>query len=239
MRKLSDELDIVKNICTYWDDGKTSVIKQTLSSWKKHNKDYALSLIDRAEIQEFLQEYNYKYLYLYFNRFNLYSIRSDIARIAHLFIYGGFYLDSHVGLYGSLNNICYDNNLNDYNKDSLCYTQPMGLIYSQPKAKLLLECLDVMNIKVKEIILSNKIRAGQYKKDMYVACGNGMYNHLNKKGEIIDFNTQPSNTDQILKFFRIFVEDDSLYRFYGNSLVMDKQRETNHWSVVSEKIDLI
>lgn len=250
---LADLIPINKKLYTYWDDtndiiNKNHSINMLLLEYQKIHPDYEIGLINKKEIKNFF--YNrFPFLYNIFDRIKIYCIRSDLSRMAHLYIHGGFYCDSHIQILDKLENIT----LCDYsigtNHKSFIATKECGthlndvcLQYSVGEDDLQLECLRIAEIKLQNIIeKENKYKAGQYKHDIHVACSNGMYAYLDINGNIINPNI---NKNYIFNLFGHICPnggDPNIFKKYSSIIMTSNLTRANnkHWSILCDEIDLI
>jgi hypothetical protein len=244
LKKLQEETKIIKNMSFYWDNDDNRFHNIVKEEFSIYNSDYNIIFINKDEIIEFLYRHKYITLSDNFLKFNVYSVRSDISRIVQLFLYGGFYADSHIKFLSSLNNIKYNTQHNQYNINSKSYlvkkpkTLGISLMYSDPRQDLLLDVLHCINLQINKIINSKKNKAGQYTKFMHLSSADAMYKFFDKNGEFV---TLKNKLTPLNKYFRFF-EDNTVYKFYGNKKIVTESNTrlgNKHWSVLANEMDFI
>lgn len=236
MIKLSDTTTIIKKLHVYWDnDNGMELVDQVLSEYRKNNPDYEINLMNKDTIKNFLKT-RYTTLYQYFDLFKVYCIRSDIARLVYLYIYGGFYCDLHVSV-GDMNlvNIRQSNILYSDSK-SFLGDRLIRYMYSSKEDDLLLKCLDICEYKVKKIIESGLTDPGQYCKEICVAAGNGLY-HYHKLDKSMCSNEDPYT---VANYFGDLI-GDNIFRSYQSAIFTANNTRGNnkHWSNLCKEISLI
>lgn len=87
---------IPKKIWTFWDGELTETIKLCIDSWRKHNSDYEIVILNKENIDKYLPDFDFK------NLKHADDIRhfSDIIRLHIIEKYGGIWSDASI--------ICYD-----------------------------------------------------------------------------------------------------------------------------------
>lgn len=255
MVKLNDITDVVKKICIYWDDtndllDKNHPLNNVIDQYKEINKGYEISLIDKLEIKNFLKD-NYTLLYELYDRFNIYGVRSDISRLVHLYLYGGFYCDTHVKILQPLEYVEICDHLTGFNKNTLSFINissvdcrevkpSLGVLYSNGNDSLYLKCLSIAQTKIQEIINKQKHTAGLYTKDIHVACANGLYGYVNIDGKTVD----PSKDKTILyNYFRHILKfggDPKVFSGYSSNIMSSNNTRAGnkHWSILCQELDL-
>lgn len=236
MIKLSDTTNVIKKLHVYWDDSNgLELVNKIISKYRINNPNYEINLMDRAVITSFLA-INYPILHQYFDLFNLYCIRSDIARLVYLYMYGGFYCDTHVSV-GNMDlvNVRQPTKIN-INSKSFFGDGTLGFMYSSKTDDLLLKCLDICEYEVKKIIDSNLIGPNQYCKEMHVASGNGLYYyHKLDKSMCSD-----KDTGKVADYFGNLIGGDIFKLYYSEIMTPNNTRNHNkHWSTLCKEISFI
>lgn len=260
MITLSDLVNVKKTIFLYWDDESylTDRLHPINFVLKAHREilstDYTIEFINKNIVKEFLIKHNYNFLYSMFDRFNIYSTRSNIARLVYLYLYGGFYCDTHVRFFGDPHLVQICENTNDLNKHSMSFmasgsndcskTKPtLGFLYSNGDDTLFLECLNLIQSKIQDIIISNKHKAGLYTKDIHVACGNGLYGYITKEGKSVNPEINKATLFNYFRHIKPFGGDPKLFACYGLKMMMGEgvvntRAGNKHWSELCKELDL-
>lgn len=245
-KTLKEETKIIKNMSFYWDTKDKVCYNIAKENFLKYNNEYNIMFIDKDEVEEFLYRNNLKTLAQNFSRFNIYSVRSDISRIVQLFTYGGFYADMHTKFLSSINNILYSSEFTIHNKQSKIYAAKskrnglsIGFMYCEPRDNILIDVLNCMNVRIKNLIDNNLIKAGTYAKALHMSCGNAMYGYFSREAQYVD---NKNGYTPIKNHFRLFEQNNHIYRFYGNKKIFTTNNTrlgNKHWTVLAEEIDLI
>lgn len=245
---LSDIVDINKKIYTYWDDEVPTNhdIYTLLASYRQIHPDYEIGIIDKKEIKHFLNK-QFPFLYDFFDKFNIYTVRSDISRMAHLYMYGGFYCDSHIQLLNRLENLKVCDNTTANHKSFIATKQcgthlnNVSLQYSIGQDNLQLQCLKIAETRLKEIINNQQYQAGQYEHHIHVACSNGMYAYIDINNNIINPHI---NQNYLFNFFGHISPnggDPNIFKPYSSIMMTSSltRAHNKHWSILCKEIDLI
>jgi hypothetical protein len=248
---LSDITQINKKLYTYWDDENIAddhPLYAVLAEYKKIHPEYEIGLINKNQIKQFLCSNNFDFLSEWFDRFNVYTVRSDISRIIHLYVHGGFYCDSHIQFTDKASSVevC-ETSLNQSHlsyimteecgthKNSICFQ------YSAGGDNVYLQCLKIVEQRLKDIIDSRKYKAGQYAHAIHVACSNGMFAYVDINGQVVNPN---ENKGYLFNYFGHIKPLGGQYkpvRTYSSIIMTNNNTRANnkHWSILAEEIDLV
>lgn len=236
MIKLSDTTKVIKKLHCYWDDDSNlELVNKVLFQYKNNNPEYEIGLMNKDVIKNFLEQ-KYSTLHKYFDLFNVYAIRSDIARLVYLYLYGGFYCDLHVYI-GDIDQlrIRTPQGLN-VNTKSFLGDGGISYMYSSKEDDLLLKCLDICEYKIKKIINSNLIVPNQYCKEMHAASGNGLY-YYHKLDKSMCGDKDPNN---VARHFRNLIGGDVFKSYQSAIMTPNNTRASNkHWSVLCKEVSFI
>jgi mannosyltransferase OCH1-like enzyme len=123
-------------------DVSKKMIKYNKKFYKDNYSDYVYNFWDEPKIINFLKEHFEEKIVSYYKTLKPYTYRSDFARFAILYIYGGWYLDMHSEPYI----------LPETNKSAILFmdrdfiavdgkTISTSMMYSTPKNKFLLDAI--------------------------------------------------------------------------------------------------
>jgi len=236
MTKLSDTTDIIKKLHVYWDDNSgLELVNEVVSGYKKNNPDYEINLMDKVVIKNFLKA-SYSTLYKYFDLFNTYATRSDIARLVYLYLYGGFYCDMHVSV-GNIDLVTVEESQKlNANSKSFLGNGGIGFMYSQKEDDLLLKCLNICEYEIKKIIDSNLIGPDQYCREMHLATGNGLYDYHKIDGSGCKYK----DPESVSQYFGNLIEGDIFRPYQSEIFTKNNTRANNkHWSTLCKEISFI
>jgi hypothetical protein len=169
----------IYNVYTYWHDENLPVFnKYCIDTWKKHNPDFNIIVLNDTTIHEYIKEFPINIDKL------IKQHKSDYIRTYLLYHYGGIWLDSSIILKTSLDNIFNFDNINKlqmfhsktyksvYKKRYLkkvkdFYCENSMLCSLEPKNKLCEDILKVFSSYVENLMLINNNTDNIYKTSIY------------------------------------------------------------------------
>jgi hypothetical protein len=236
MIKLSDTTKVIKKLHCYWDDDSNlELINRVLFEYKNNNPKYEIELMNKDIIKNFLKQ-EHTTLHKYFDLFNIYAIRSDIARLVYLYLYGGFYCDLHVSV-GNIDLVEIKTpEGSNINAKSFLGDGTLGFMYSTKNNNLLLDCLNICEYKVKQLINSNLIGPNQYCKEMHIASGNGLY-YYNRLDKSMCSDEDPNN---VASYFGNLI-GGNIFILYGSAIMTANNTRANnkHWNDLCKEVSFI
>lgn len=135
---------IPKRIIYCWLGGKEKppLIKECMSTWKEHLKDYEFIEINESNFDININEY-VKEAY----KQEKWAFVSDVARLWGLYTYGGIYLDTDVKVYKNLDEFLKYDLFTGFEQPNYPVTAVMGTIKNN---RIIKEMLDYYNDKIFE-----------------------------------------------------------------------------------------
>ena len=176
-----------KNIFIVWYQTDISSIKQiyldNIKNWQVLNPDWKVKLLDQNDLRNACKKFSDTCVETY-DSFNLMHLKIDLGRYAHLYLYGGIYVDIDCYAFRSLDTSKYINSLvNEYNKTNKSF---LGL------STVNLNTLESLVFTFNSITINNAIMMSNkgnlvLKKLINSVSNNGLYSNFNQ----IQYTTGP------------------------------------------------
>ena len=208
-------LDVItKQIFMYWTGSSIpDEIKQNIVNFKNVNKDFNVKIINDSDFLE-LATIDFPKLINLFNKINIPTCKSDIARLLFLYYYGGIYIDCNTVPNKNFEDFYELNKHHDFilSFNYINDDYSTRILFSKPKSLILKDILINITTKLESHYINEKNFTGHVEYSILLLTGTGpFYDVLGR-----------NNSKQLFNIYNIGLFDDN------SDIVRHYQCNMNH-----------